>query len=258
MLFLPLAFPAASRKPLCALLLLFSLSFHFFFSTLFFVQPSNTWRTVLLLAFVCIPGTISFSSCLFAVHCSAQQLERAFSTTFAIASFPLSTAQMLLHCWACRLASNHPHILRVAAEFFTANSPPPRAIAFTSKRHLTLTQLAWRKDCSFSAERLEVCFSTSLRLPRAYSRASARPAVRWACRLSRPDFSPRTPYCIDFSVQHSSRISRSASFSLQHSLSPYDHFLCHLLDSLVRQGRKHSFSLEDRKVSERTFQVSHN
>ena len=36
---------------------------------------------------------------------------------------------MLLHCWACCLASNHPHILRVVAEFFTANSPRPRAAA---------------------------------------------------------------------------------------------------------------------------------
>ena len=53
--------------------------------------------------------------------------------------------------------------------------------------------------------------------------------------------------CIDFSVQHSSRISISASFSLQPSLSPCDHFQCHLIDSLVRQRRKHSFSLEDLK-----------
>ena len=59
--------------------------------------------------------------------------------------------------------------------------------------------------------------------------------------------------CIDFSVQHSSRISISASFSLQPSLSPCDHFQCHLIDSLVRQRRKHSFSLEDLKVSERIF-----
>jgi len=102
------------------------------------------------------------------------------------------------------------------------------------------SQLAWRKDCSFSAVRFEVCFSTSLLLPRAYWRASARPAVCWACRLSWPDFLPRTPYCIDFSIQHSSRISLSTSFSLQHSLSPCDRFLCHLIDSLVRQRRKHS------------------
>ena len=47
--------------------------------------------------------------------------------------------------------------------------------------------------------------------------------------------------CIDFSVQHSSRTTLSASFSLQHSLSPCDHFQCHLIDSLVRQRRKHSF-----------------
>ena len=33
---------------------------------------------------------------------------------------------------------------------------------------------------------------------------------------------------------------------------------CHSIDSLVRQRRKHSFSLEDLKVSERIFQVSHN
>jgi len=71
--------------------------------------------------------------------------------TFWIASFPLSTAQMLLHCSACRLSSNHPHVLRVVAEFFTANSPRPRAAAFTCKWHLTLTQLAWRNDRSFSA-----------------------------------------------------------------------------------------------------------
>jgi len=49
--------------------------------------------------------------------------------TSSIASFPLSTAQMLLHCWACRLTWNQPHILRVVAEFFTANSPRPRADA---------------------------------------------------------------------------------------------------------------------------------
>jgi len=160
-------------------------------------------------------------------------------------------AQMLLHCWACRLVSSHPHILRVVAEFFTANSPRPRATAFTSKWHLTLTQLAWRKDCSFSAALLEVCFSTPLRLPRAYSRASARPAVRWACRLSWPDFLPMTPYCIDFSVQHSSRISFSAHSSLQHSQSPCDHFQCHLIDSLVRLRRKNSFFF-GRSQSQRT------
>ena len=56
-----------------------------------------------------------------------------------------------------------------------------------------------------------------------------------------PGLLPRTPYCIDFSIQHSSRISLSASFLLQHSLSPCDHCLCHLIDSLVRQRRKHSF-----------------
>jgi len=64
--------------------------------------------------------------------------------TFWIASFPLSAAQILLHCWACRLSFNHPHVLRVVAEFLTANSPRPRG-CFTAKRHLTLTQLAWRK-----------------------------------------------------------------------------------------------------------------
>ena len=46
-LFHPLAFPAASRKPLCVLLLLFKLSFHFCLSTLLFVQPRNTWPTAL-------------------------------------------------------------------------------------------------------------------------------------------------------------------------------------------------------------------
>jgi len=45
----------------------------------------------------------------------------------------------------------------------------------------------------------------------------------------------------------------SPSQQLQHSLSPCDHFECHLIDSLVRQRRKHSFSLEDLKVSERIF-----
>jgi len=156
--------------------------------------------------------------------------------SFWIASFRLSTAQMLLHCWACRLSSNHPHVLRVVAHLKVASHS---------------SHLAWRKDSSFSAVRLKVSFSTSLRLPRAYSRASARPAVRWACRLSWPDFLPRTPYCIDFSVQHSSRISLSASFSLQHSLSPCDHFPCHLIDSLVRQRHKHSFFL-GRSQSQRT------
>jgi len=58
-------------------------------------------------------------------------------------------------------------------------------------------------------------------------------------------------YCIDFSVQHSSRTTLSASFSLQHSLSPCDHFLCHLIDSFVRQRHKHSFYL-GRSQSQRT------
>jgi len=131
---------------------------------------------------------------------------------FWIASFLLSTAQMLLHCWACRLSSDHPHVLHVVAEFFTVNTRRPRVAPFTCKWHLTLSQLAWWNDCSFSAAQLEVWFSTSLRLPRANSWVSARLAVRWACRLSWPDFIPRTPYCIDFSVQHSSRISLSATF----------------------------------------------
>jgi len=131
--------------------------------------------------------------------------------TFSIASFPLSTAQMLLHCWACRLTYDQPHILRVVAEFFTAISPRPCG-RFTATWHLTLTQLAWRKDRSFSAARLEVWFSISLHFPRAYSWANARPAVRWACRLSWPGLLPRTSYCIDLSVQHSSRTTLSASF----------------------------------------------
>jgi len=49
--------------------------------------------------------------------------------TFSIASFPLWTAQMLPHCWVCRLASNHPHVLHVVAEFLTANSPRLRVAA---------------------------------------------------------------------------------------------------------------------------------
>jgi len=114
----------------------------------------------LALVFVRIPATISFSLCLFAVNCSARHLYRAFSMTFWIASFSLSTAQMFLHCWAFRLASNHPHVLRVVAEFLTAISPRPRG-RFTATWHLPLTQLAWRKDRSVSAARLAVWFSTS-------------------------------------------------------------------------------------------------
>ena len=53
-----------------------------------------------------------------------------------------------------------------------------------------------RKDPSLSAIRLEVWFSTSLHLPRAYSRGSARLAVRWACRLSWPNFLRRTPIAL--------------------------------------------------------------
>jgi len=74
----------------------------------------------LALVSVCIPAAISFSSRLFAANCSARHLYRAFSMTFSIASFPLSTAQMLLH---------QLRILRVVAEFFTAISPRPRADA---------------------------------------------------------------------------------------------------------------------------------
>ena len=36
---------------------------------------------------------------------------------------------------------------------------------------------------------------------------------------------------------------RATIISLQHSLSPCDHFPCHLIDSLVRQRDKHSFFL---------------
>jgi len=146
---------------------------------------------------------------------------------------------MPLRCWACRLASSHPHIPRVVAEFFTANSPRPRAAAFTSKWHLTLTQLAWRKDRSFFAVRLEVWFSISLRLPRAYSRASARPAVRCACRLSWPDFISRTPYCIDFSIQVESPSQHRFRCNIVWVHATI--FKCHLIDSLARQRRKHSF-----------------
>jgi len=74
MLFHPLAFPAVSRKPLCALLLLFSLSFHFCLSTLIFVQPRNTWPTALPSFLFALQQLSLFQSCVFAVNCSARHL----------------------------------------------------------------------------------------------------------------------------------------------------------------------------------------
>jgi len=147
---------------------------------------------------------------------------------------------------------NHPHILHAVAEFFTANSPQPRAATFTSKWHLTLTQLAWQEDCSFSTVRLEDWFSTSLRLPRGYSRASAHPAVRWAFDFLGP---------ISYRGHHTALIS---AFNIQVE-SPSQHlFLCnmvwahaitsyviftHSFDSVASKA----FSLEDLRVSERIF-----
>jgi len=170
--------------------------------------------------------------------------------TFWIASFPLSTAQMLLHCWACRLSFNHPHVLRVVAEFLTANSPRPRG-CFTAKRHLTLTQLAWRKtvhslphDSKFDFRPLFTYHEPTR--GRVLVQLCAELVVFLGPISSRGHL---TALISAFNIQVESPSQHR--FSLQHSLSPCDHFLCHLIDSLVRQRRKHSFFL-GRSQSQRT------
>jgi len=151
---------------------------------------------------------------------------------------------MLLHCWACRLTYNQLHILRVVAAFVIAISHRTRAVV--SLQSVISLLPSWPDGKTVHS--LPHGSKFNFRSLFAYYHeptggASARPGVRWACRLSWPDFPPRTPYCIDFSIQHSSRTPLSATFSLQHSLSPCDHFQCYLLDSVFQQRRKHSFFL---------------
>jgi len=104
-----------------------------------------------------------------------------------IAPFSPLTAQKLLHRRTCRLTSNHLHILRVVTEFFTANSPRLRVAVlqtlgaracfhFKVASHSYLVGLT--EILFILCRSAPVSFSTSLRLPRAYSRASARPDVR--------------------------------------------------------------------------------
>jgi len=179
-------------------------------------STSNTlWPTTLALVFVHSNHSLTFIVAFrsqFLCICTAPLQSFLNGVVDRILSgFPKSTAQMLLHCRACCLAYNHLHILRVVTEFFTANSLRLRVAALFWSGISSPVGLTQRL---FTLCRLLVGECSS------------------SCALNLSSFLAPISYrghltALISAFQHSSRISISAYFELQHSLSPCDRFKYH-------------------------------
>ena len=103
--------------------------------------------------------------------------------------------------------------------------------------------MAWRKDRSFSAHGSKFDFRSLF----AFHKPTRGRVLVQLCTELVVFLGPishrghLTALISAFNIQVESPSQHL--FSLQPSLSLCDHFLCHLIDSLVRQRRKHSFFL---------------